>query len=266
YTTLPRVPGRDFAGVVEAGPAAWLGKEVWGTGRDLGFFNDGSHAEYVCLPASGAALKPASLSFAQAASCGVPYTTAWDALERNQVRDGTQLLIIGAGAVAQAAIDLARLRGANVLVAVRREEVAARLRAQSVAVILLQDAETLAADVKAHFAQGAQVIFDTTGFWLPASIGALANFGRIGVIAAPPGGQVATPILNLYRRGGSIVGTNTLLFDCAACAVMLNQFAGAFDCGQLPAPADFSEVPFADALSAYQRVNDGWSQKIIFTF
>src|SRR5258708_19859433 len=31
-TTLPRTPGRDFAGVVEAGPAEWIGALVWGTG------------------------------------------------------------------------------------------------------------------------------------------------------------------------------------------------------------------------------------------
>jgi len=38
YTTLPRIPGRDFAGVVVEGPQALVGQEVWGTGRDLGFF------------------------------------------------------------------------------------------------------------------------------------------------------------------------------------------------------------------------------------
>jgi NADPH:quinone reductase-like Zn-dependent oxidoreductase len=26
-TTLPRIPGRDFAGVLEAGPAEWIGQE-----------------------------------------------------------------------------------------------------------------------------------------------------------------------------------------------------------------------------------------------
>ena len=28
-TTLPRIPGRDFAGVVEAGPPDWIGAAVW---------------------------------------------------------------------------------------------------------------------------------------------------------------------------------------------------------------------------------------------
>src|SRR2546421_5720895 len=36
-TTLPRTPGRDFAGVVEAGASEWVGREVFGTGGGLGF-------------------------------------------------------------------------------------------------------------------------------------------------------------------------------------------------------------------------------------
>nr|BFE97692.1 hypothetical protein GCM10020185_82280 [Pseudomonas brassicacearum subsp. brassicacearum] len=73
YTTLPRVPGRDFAGVIEQGPAHLLGKAVWGTGRGPGFLRDGSHAQYLTVPASGVALKPERLSFVQAAAMGVPF-------------------------------------------------------------------------------------------------------------------------------------------------------------------------------------------------
>ena len=36
HAIWPRTPGRDFAGVVVAGPDEWLGAEVWGTGGDLG--------------------------------------------------------------------------------------------------------------------------------------------------------------------------------------------------------------------------------------
>src|ERR1700683_4638604 len=42
-TTLPRIPGRDFAGVVEAGPANWIGAAVWGTGGDTGLPRRGHH-------------------------------------------------------------------------------------------------------------------------------------------------------------------------------------------------------------------------------
>ena len=123
YTTLPRIPGRDFAGVVVEGPKELLGQAVWGTGKDLGFNRDGSHAEYLTLPASGVAHQPEALSFVQAASMGVPYTTAWDALQRSGVVAGTRLLVIGAnGAVGSAALALAKIRGAQVLAAVRRAE------------------------------------------------------------------------------------------------------------------------------------------------
>ena len=65
-TTLPRTPGRDFAGVVEEGPPDWVGREVFGTGGGLGFTRDGSHAEYLAVPAEGVVEKPALLSFEEA--------------------------------------------------------------------------------------------------------------------------------------------------------------------------------------------------------
>lgn len=67
-TTLPRIPGRDFAGVVEAGPAKWIGAEVWGTGGDTGFTRDGTHAELIAVPMASLRRKPDTLSFDQAAA------------------------------------------------------------------------------------------------------------------------------------------------------------------------------------------------------
>ena len=101
YTTAPRIPGRDFFVFLVSGPPELQGKAVWGgTGKGFGFYRDGCHAQYVLVPADAVAPMPASLSFSQAATCGVPFITAWDALERSQVKAGTRLLIMGAGAVA----------------------------------------------------------------------------------------------------------------------------------------------------------------------
>ena len=41
HTTLPRVPGRDYAGTVIHGPVEWIGVEVWGTGGEIGYSVDG---------------------------------------------------------------------------------------------------------------------------------------------------------------------------------------------------------------------------------
>ena len=265
YTTLPRIPGRDFAGVVVEGPQALVGQEVWGTGRDLGFFADGSHAEYLTVSAKGVAHKPSHLSFAQAASLGVPYTTAWDALARSGVTQGTRLLVIGAnGAVGSAALALAKILGAEVLGAVRKADQVNVLKAQGFDAITLGQPEALGAQVNAVFKGGADVIFDTTGFWLPASVAGLAPFGRIAIIAAPVDGHVQLPALALYRKGGSVVGINSLLYTCEQCAVMLEQFGGFFDKGLLPLPTGLREVPLAEGLQSYEEVNNGSADKIIF--
>lgn len=264
YTTLPRVPGRDFAGVVVQGPQQLLGREVWGTGNQIGFSRDGSHAGYIALPAKGVALKPTSLTFAQAASLGVPYTTAWDALERSLVDAGTRLLVIGAnGAVGTAAIALAKVRGAQVLAAVRRPEQVKALQAQGFNAILLDKPEDLGAQVNAIFAGGADVIFDTTGFWLPAAVPALAQFGRITIIAAPVDGHVQLPALALYRKGGSVVGVNSLLYSVEVCARMLEQFGTLFDEGALPLPTGLLESALEEGPARYADVNQGGPDKVI---
>lgn len=265
YTTLPRVPGRDFAGVVVEGPQELLGQEVWGTGRGLGFNRDGSHADYLTLPAGGVARKPTVLSFSQAAALGVPYSTAWDALQRSQVGNGTRLLVIGAnGAVGSAAVALGKALGANVLAAVRRSEEQQQLITNGTPCLLLEQPEQLAAQVHGVFAEGAEVIFDTTGFWLAAAVPALANFGRLAIIAAPVDGQVQLPALALYRRGGVLVGVNSLLYDTAQCARMLDEFGQLFEEGRLPLPTGLIEVPLQQGLQRYAEVNAGRSEKIIF--
>ena len=264
YTTLPRVPGRDFAGVVVDGPQELIGQEVWGTGNQIGFSRNGSHAGYITLSAKGVALKPKSLSFVQAASLGVPYTTAWDALERSGVDANTRLLVIGAnGAVGSAAIALAKVRGARVLAAVRRAEQVAALEEQGFEAILLGKPEELSAQVSEVFAGGADVIFDTTGFWLPPSVQALAPFGRIAIIAAPVDGHVQLPALALYRKGGSVVGINSLLYSVEACARMLEQFGALFDEGSLPLPTGLVEVSLQHGLASYAEVNQGCTDKVI---
>ncbi|HEX8592742.1 MAG TPA: zinc-binding alcohol dehydrogenase family protein [Pseudomonas sp.] len=264
YTTLPRIPGRDFAGVVVQGPQALIGQEVWGTGKEPGFFRDGSHAEFLTLPAKGVAIKPRHLSFSQAASLGVPYTTAWDALQRSLVGAGTRLLVIGAnGAVGSAALALGRILGAQVLGAVRRPEQLETLQRQGFDGLLLDKPEALAGEANVIFKGGADVIFDTTGFWLPAAVGALAPFGRIAIIAAPADGHVPLPALALYRKGGSVVGVNSLLYDCQACAVMLDQFGRFFDEGTLPLPTGLFESPLSEGLARYAEVNAGAGEKVV---
>jgi NADPH:quinone reductase-like Zn-dependent oxidoreductase len=111
-----QVRGRDFAGVVEAvGPAVaelHPGDEVYG---DLGLA-EGSFAEYVSAPEDRVALKPANLSFEQAAAVPLSGSTAlWGLRDLAGVRPGQRVLINGAsGGVGTFAVQIAKALGAEV--------------------------------------------------------------------------------------------------------------------------------------------------------
>jgi NADPH:quinone reductase-like Zn-dependent oxidoreductase len=269
YTTVPRTPGRDFSGVVVQGPKELVGRAVWGTGKEIGFTRDGSHAQYLTLAADAVAIKPESLSFAQAASCGVPYVTAWHALEGTAVNRGCKLLILGAaGAVGNAAVMLARWRGAEILGAERNAELASSLASQGVLSIVLASEPSgkgeLAQAIQEKFPGGADVIFDTTGLWLPESVRALGNFGRIAVIVAPGNGEITVPIRDLYRRGGAIVGVNSLLYSSTECAQLMAAIGKGFDSGELHGPQGLEEHPLAAGTQMYEALSKGRSAKIVF--
>jgi NADPH:quinone reductase-like Zn-dependent oxidoreductase len=264
YTTLPRTPGRDFAGVVIDGPADLIGEEVFGTGKEFGFTHDGSHAERIAVPLDGIAPKPARLSFAQAAACGVPYTTAWDALERSGLSPGDGLVVIGAaGSVGRAALALGRWCGAQVVGVVRKRQQVEALAADGFETLLIEGGADLSSAVRRYYPAGADVIFDTTGAWLGPAVTTLADFGRLAVITAPSNGHADLPLLELYRRGGSIIGVNSLLYDSATCAQMLDRFSVAFAVGLLPPPPEPREWLLSDAVEAYREVEAGGAQKIV---
>jgi len=122
HTTLPRTPGRDFAGAVVNGKQL-EGEPVWGSGPNLGIVRDGSHAEYVVVPVETLSPKPKSLTMAEAAAIGVPFITAWaSVVSAARIQPGETILIVGAaGAVGQAATQIADWKQARVIVDLARQ-------------------------------------------------------------------------------------------------------------------------------------------------
>lgn len=109
-----RILSMEFAGVVEAvGTSVTsfkVGDEVFGI---RGF---GAHAEYVTVREAGAiALKPAAMSFDEAAAVCDGVSLALPSLEAAGVGKGTRLLVYGAsGSVGTAAVQLAKHLGAHI--------------------------------------------------------------------------------------------------------------------------------------------------------
>ncbi|GLY34004.1 oxidoreductase [Amycolatopsis sp. NBRC 101858] len=105
----PRVPGNEFAGVVDEGDLP-AGSEV------LGFTAVRAAAEYIVVPATDVTPKPPEMPWEVAGGFTAGTQTASIALEALQVKEGETLLVHGAaGSVGTAAVQLARLRGATVI-------------------------------------------------------------------------------------------------------------------------------------------------------
>ena len=117
WTVLPRTPGRDFAGVVVSGPREWEGAAVWGTGGDIGFSRDGSHAELMSVPVDALVVKPERLSFDEASTVGVNFVVAWyGTVETAQLAAGETIAVFGvSGGVGGAVAQIAQAHGAKVV-------------------------------------------------------------------------------------------------------------------------------------------------------
>jgi NADPH:quinone reductase-like Zn-dependent oxidoreductase len=107
------VLGTDLAGRVEA-----VGERVtrYRPGQEVFGWGEGTFAEYARVPEARLALKPANLTFEQAAA--VP-TAAFAALQglrdRGRIRPGQQVLVVGAsGGVGTFAVQIAKALGAHV--------------------------------------------------------------------------------------------------------------------------------------------------------
>jgi NADPH:quinone reductase len=263
FTTLPRIPGRDFAGVVVEGPRDLMGKEVWGTGGgELGFIRDGSHARYLAVPGSAVAPKSATLSLDEAAASGLAYVTAASALiQLGSISAGETILVTGAaGGVGSAAVMISRWKGARVIGAIKDPSERARAEQAGVEVIIDTSREEIPDSVLAATdGVGAHLVFDTVGgpLFEPA-LGSLGKKGHMVVITTTPEARhVSFDLLDFYRKGLRLSGLMTSFLDTRDSAAVLRDLGPGFDEGALRAPPIAERYPLEQAGKAYARVESG---------
>jgi NADPH:quinone reductase-like Zn-dependent oxidoreductase len=258
-TTLPRTPGRDFAGLVEQGPPELVGRPVFGTGGDLGFGRDGSHAEYVAVPVDAVLLRPGDLQPDAAAAIPLGYLTAWEAIiETAGLRRGETVLITGvSGSVGSAAARIADWKGATVLGTVRRPDEADGLSGLPVDhYINLWDRPLPDEVLVVTAGRGVDVVLDAVGGPLfEPCLRCLTHGGRHVAIASTGDGRVSFDLVDFYHRAGRIFGVDTLAMDFAECANALRELLPGIESNQFPAP-ELETISLANAVEAYRRLDD----------
>jgi NADPH2:quinone reductase len=205
----PQVPNQDGAGVVDAVgtgvEAALLGLRVWvweaAHLRPAG----GTAQEYAVVPARHVVLLPDVASFDLGASLGVPFLTAHRCLtvtEDGPARLGpgtmegrTVLVAGGAGAVGNAAIQLARWSDATVITTVSSPEkanLAARAGADHVIDYKHQD---VAREIRAIAPEGVNTIVEVSPAVNAAlDVAVLARHGSVAVYANNGGNTMELPV------------------------------------------------------------------------
>jgi NADPH:quinone reductase-like Zn-dependent oxidoreductase len=265
---FPRIPGRDFSGVVVEGPADWLGKEVWGSGGDVGITRDGSHAGWLVLPLLALHEKPINLNFEEAGSVGVPFVTAYEGFHRSGLpMPGQTVVVMGAnGKVGQAAVQIAAMNGANVI-AVQRSEKYDTFSSTPVQVV---NAKELTPDeiaqkiLRLSNKKGADIVYNTVGSaYFEAANKSLAK-GGTQIFIATQDRAVPFDIFTFYRGMHTFVGIDTLALDCLESTRHLNILRPGFESGKLK-PFKVDKVfDLENALEAYRLVLGGTQERVVF--
>ena len=264
-TTLPRTPGRDFAGVVVEGAKELIGAAVWGAGGEVGYERDGSHAQYLLLPADGVARKPDALDFDQAAACGLNFVAAWLGLhDTAKLGAGETIFITGvAGGVGTSVVQLARWTGARSIGFDRTypSDLPAELRPD----VALDENDDIVACVREETnGRGADAVFDTVGAPVfERNMALLARGGRWAIIASAGERRASFDILDFYHGRITLTGVDTRAHRSPAAARTLERLLAGFESGALRAPLITKRVALTAAVDAYREVNDGATGKIV---
>jgi NADPH2:quinone reductase len=276
-----QVPGQDGAGVVDAVgegvEAAWHGVRVW-VWEAAYRRPEGTAQDYALVPARQAVLLPDTASFDLGASLGIPFLTAHrcltvaeegpDRLGPGALEGRTVLVAGGAGAVGNAAIQLARWSDATVIATVsspRKALLAAAAGADHVIDYRQQDVvrevhkiapDGVDAIVEVAPGQNAAIDARVVGRW--ASVAVYANDG---------GGEATLPVRALMTPNARWQFVLVYTMPGGAKERAVEDVSGAVDAGVLrvgeEAGLPLHHYPLEQLADAHRAVQEGAVGKVL---
>lgn len=219
----------------------------------LGEHLPGTVAEYVVVPARNVERVGDRFDWVHAAALPLAALTAWRmVVSRARVEPGETVLIWGiGGGVALAALQIAKYRGARVVVTSSSTTKLEAAKALGADLVLHHGTQDVAKEIRAFTKVGADVVVDSVGekTW-ERSLKALRPGGRLVTCGATSGPHVQIDIRKLFwfqwTIMGSTMGTVPEFRDMMAVA----------NSGKIVPVVDLV-VPIEQGLKAYQRLESG---------
>lgn len=272
---LPFTLGHDLSGVITKVGAEVrgfkVGDEIYSRPRDLRI---GAFAESIAIDAADVALKPTSLSFAEAAAVPLVALAAWQALvDVAHVRPGQKVLVhAGAGGLGSTVIQVAKYLGAYVATTAHTKDINKLTELGADEVI-----DYTAADF-AEVLSGYDIVLDSLGTAsLEKSLTILKPGGLAISVVGPPdfafaaqlGKSLLKPVMALLSRKvrsrARKLGVRYSFFFMQANGAQLAKLAALYDDGTLRPVLDRT-FAFDETLEAMAYVEQGKANgKIVVT-
>ncbi len=281
----PSVPGQDGSGVVTAvgagvdprriGERVWLWEAAWQRA-------EGTSQEHVALPSEQAVALPSTLhdedAFDLGASLGIPFLTAHraltvaeggpDRLAPGALTGRSVLVAGGAGAVGNAAVQLARWAGATVFATVSAPAKADLARAAGADHVIDYRTEDVAAEVRRIAPRGVDTVVEVAAAANAAlDVAVLARHGAVAIYADDGGDAVTLPIRPLMSPNARWQFVLVYTEPAAAKALGVQAVTAAVSAGAVAvgeaAGLPLHHLPLAETAAAHRAVAAGAVGKVL---
>jgi NADPH2:quinone reductase len=275
-----QVPGQDGSGVVEAVgdgvDPALVGRRVWtweaAAGRPWG-----TAAERVPVLAERVVPLPDEAPLELGAALGIPFLTAHRCLTLggsapSRVAPGsfagrTVLVQGGAGAVGNAAVQLAAWAGARVLTTVSGPEKGELAAAAGADVVIDYRREDVVERVRAAAPGGADVVVEVSGANAATTARVVAQHGAVALYAGAPGESLTVPLREQMALNAQWHFVLVYSAPAAAKAAAVEDVAAAVAAGAVrvgrEAGLPLTVLPLEEAAAAHTAVEGGAVGKVL---
>ncbi len=253
------LPGLEVAGVVESGDVAAMAQAGISVGdRVCALVAGGGYAQYCVAPVAQCLPVPQGFSDVEAASLPETFFTVWsNVFDRARLQAGEALLVQGGSSgIGVTAIQLARARGAKVIVTAGSDEKCAACLALGAHHAINYKSQDFVAEVqRITGGRGVDVVLDmVAGPYVAREVECLAEDGRIVIIAVQGGVNAELNAALVLRKRLTITGSTLrprpVAFKAAIAQALREQVWPLLASGAVK-PVIHSQFAAADAAQAH---------------